>query len=134
MSNQSHMVVATKYRLKEMKSQKDGTWNLKGSKEDLGTKILKRSFVEDRNSHQNNELYVVDEKKTEEMLELREANIEAKKNGTKVIPAVKEPVVETITHVLTKEDLKKNPALEENGLSEGDEVQLDEEGNVLIKS
>ena len=33
-----------------------------------------------------------------------------------------------------KEDLKKNPALEENGLSEGDEVQLDEEGNVLIKS
>ena len=69
------MVVATRYRLKEAISQKDGIYNEQGSKEDLGTRMVLRSYVEDRNSRRNNEIYVIDEEKTIENEKLREANI-----------------------------------------------------------
>lgn len=131
MSNQGVMVVATKYRLTQPVSMKEGTWNKKSGKEKIHTKIVSRAFVEDRNSHENNELYVIDEQATIEMQEKRNANINSK-NGveTKKVPMADD----TITHVLTKKDVEKNPSLSENGLKEGDEVQLDGEGNVLIKS
>lgn len=125
------MVVATKFQLKEPISQKDGTWNTKGRKENLGTKIVKRSYVEDRNSHHNNEIYIIDEAATDKMVEDRQRNIDSR-NGVNTTVKMNGPV--TTTHVLTEEDVKNNPDLKENGLSAGDEVQLDAEGNVLIQS
>lgn len=131
MSNQSHMVVATKYKLTQAISIKAGTWNKKSGREKIHTKIVSRAFVEDRNSHENNELYVIDEQATIEMQEKREANINAKSGSpTQSIPMN----TKTTSHVLTAGDMEKNPSLAENGLKEGDTVQLDESGNVLIKS
>lgn len=77
MSNQSLMVVATKYQLKIPISIKTGTWDKKGAKEKIHTKIVPRLFVEQRNEHNNNEVYVIDEKATEKMVLDREANIKA---------------------------------------------------------
>lgn len=131
MSNQSHMVVATKYKLTEATSLKQGTFNKNGSKKKIHTKIVKRSFVEDRNSHNNNELYVIDEAATEEMEARREANINAKSGKPAKVVELNKDV---ITHVLTKEDIEKNPGLKENGLKVGDKVELDNDGNVVIKS
>lgn len=131
MSNQSQMVVATKYRLTTAISIKQGTFKKNGNKEKIHTKIVKRSFVEDRNSHNNNELYIIDEDATEKMIAKREANINSK-NGkpAKVVDLNKD----VITHTLTKGDVEKNPGLKDNGLKVGDKVELDEDGNVLIKS
>jgi hypothetical protein len=75
MSNKSIMVLASKYRLKEPISVKDGSFNEKGSKEFLSKKLVNRDWAEDRNSHPNNELYVFHEEETEELMELREQNI-----------------------------------------------------------
>lgn len=71
----STMVVADKYQLLEPVSQLAGTWNKAGGKKHLGRKIVPRSYVEDRNSHNNNELYIIDEAATVAMLEERERNI-----------------------------------------------------------
>lgn len=65
----SNYVVADKYILQAKsngKYLKEGTRQLvqKG-------KVLPRTYVEDRNSHENNELYVIDETATEELQELR---------------------------------------------------------------
>lgn len=75
----SQMVVATKYRLLEPQSLKDGSYNVNGSKKDLGTKVVLRSFVEERNSQKNNELYVINEVATVKFYEQREKNIEDNK-------------------------------------------------------
>jgi hypothetical protein len=69
------MVVATKYKLKETLSINAGTWRKDGAKEKIHTKIVSREFVENRNSHNNNELYIIDEDATLEMMEQRELNI-----------------------------------------------------------
>lgn len=68
-------VVATKYRLLEAVSLKENKYNVNGSKENLGTKIVPRQYVEDRNSQVNNELYIIDEDATVEMLKKREQSI-----------------------------------------------------------
>ncbi len=134
MEPKSLMVVATKYRLKETVSVTKGTYNKKGSKENLGKKIVARAFVEDRNSHENNELYIIDEKATEEMVIERQKNID-KKNGVVVEEEVVVPEGdEKVMHTLTKEDMEKNPELAENGLKAGDEVELDKEGSVLLNT
>ena len=69
------MVVATKYKLTQPLSINAGTWNKDGAKEEVHTKIVPRAFVEDRNYHNNNELYIIDEAATDEMMEQRELNI-----------------------------------------------------------
>lgn len=163
MSNQSLMVVATKYQLKVPISLKTGTWDKKGAKEKMGkAKILTREFVEQRNSHDNNEIYVIDEKATDKMVKDREVQIlknkekakrdnmttadlvEAVQGGTPVAPTPKptttvEAISEAISeekvmHKLTKEDIEANSVLTENGLKTGDEVELDKEGNILFES
>ena len=73
------MVVATKYILSTPLSLKKGTWKNDGSKKEIHTKIVPREFVEERNSHNNNEVYVIDEDATKKMLAQREDNI--KKNA-----------------------------------------------------
>ena len=130
MSNQSTMVVATKYRLTRPDSITKGTWK-KTDKEKIHTKIVKRSYVEDRNSHNNNELYIIDDAATEKMLAKREANINAKSGQPAKVVELNNDV---ITHTLTKEDVEKNPELKDNGLKVGDKVQLDKDGNAIIKS
>lgn len=75
MQNNSQMVVATKYRLLEAVSLKDNKYNVNGSKENLGTKVIPRDYVEYRNSQVNNELYVIDEEATKEFEKQRGLNI-----------------------------------------------------------
>lgn len=73
MSNSS-MVWATKYQLLSPLSLKDGKWDKNGAKKELKSGLVSRQFVEDRNSHDNNELYVIDEEKTAELMKQREVN------------------------------------------------------------
>jgi len=148
------MVVATKYQLKNPISLKSGTWDEKGHKEEIRTSIVPRAFVEERNSHKNNEIYVIDEEATAEMLIKREEQIklneikakrekmstadlvEAVQGKTKetVVEKVikKEVIVEKVLHSLTKEDIEANPILSEKGFKKGDKVELDAEGNILF--
>lgn len=126
MSNTSHMVVATKFRIKVPISTKLGTWDVKGAKENLGSKIVTRAFVEDRNSHHNNELYVIDEEATKEMLKKRQANIDGT-SGKDTKPSSDKGV----SHTLTEGDIKDNPELKASGLKVGDSVMLDDDGNVI---
>jgi hypothetical protein len=81
MSKNSLMVVAKKYKLLTPISIVAGTFDKKGQKEFVHKKIVPRQFVEDRNSHNNNELYVIDEEATKEMILMREE--ELKKNEIK---------------------------------------------------
>lgn len=71
----SYLVWAERFNLKELKSQREGTYNQSGSKESKGSSLVVRSFAEARNAQLNNELYVFDEKKTDELMLIREANI-----------------------------------------------------------
>ena len=155
--SKSIMVVATKFRLKVPIAGSGGQYDKKGQKEDMGTKIVPRQFVEERNSHDNNELYVIDEKKTEKLMKEREENIKlnaekakkektsladlvdaVKKGGTSDKPNTNPPAPETkeeevVTHQLTKEDIEANSLLAEKGFKVGDTVNLDKDGNIIFK-
>ncbi len=48
----------------------------------------------------------------------------AKPQGDKKAPKPKGGDVKMIDHVVTKEDLENNPALVENGVQEGDTIQI----------
>lgn len=81
----SQMVVATKYRLLVPISIKEGTFDPNGQKQQLGKpKLLSRDFVEQRNAHNNNELYIIDEEKTVELMQQREENIRIKNEADKL--------------------------------------------------
>jgi hypothetical protein len=72
----SAMVVARKYRLLSPISIKNGTFDKDGAKKLIhDNKIIPREFVEQRNSFNNNELYVIDKKATELYLKQREEQI-----------------------------------------------------------
>jgi len=154
MSNESIMVVATKYLLKNPISLKSGTWDEKGHKEEIRTSIVSRHFVNERNSHKNNEIYVIDEEATAEMLIKRDGQIKANqakakrdkmstadlvdafqgnmKNEEEKTETKKPTKTSSIHHVLTKEDIDANPILAEKGFKKGDKVELDKEGNILF--
>ncbi len=71
----SYMVVASKYQLEvpivgKTAYKTDGQKILKQK-----DKIVPRHYVENRNSHPNNELWVIDEEKTAKMVVQREKNI-----------------------------------------------------------
>ena len=74
-TGKSYLVWAERFNLKELKSQKDGTYNQNGSKESKGAAMIVRSYAEARNAQENNEIYVFDEEKTSELMILREQNI-----------------------------------------------------------
>ena len=70
----SNIVIASKYKLL---TRRNGSYDKDGTKElEQKDKVLNRSYVENRNEHDNNELYVIDEEKTKEILKLREVEIE----------------------------------------------------------
>jgi len=72
----SQMVFARKWQLKTPVSIKSGTFDKKGSKEmKHDWKLVPRYWVEQRNSHDNNEWYEVDEEMTADAMILREKNI-----------------------------------------------------------
>jgi hypothetical protein len=75
MNTKSVMVWATKYQLLVPKSIKEGVYDENGPKEKIHSKLVTRAFVEDRNSQSNNELYIIDEKKTAELMKERDANV-----------------------------------------------------------
>ena len=147
------MVVATKYRLTNPISIKSGTWDKKGAKVEVHTKIVQRSFVESRNEHDNQELYVIDEDATDKMMVTREDNILKNAAKEKRDSATTADLIESIAgavsakketpakkvedknlHTLSKEDITSNKVLSEKGFKAGDVVVLDEEGNIVFKS
>lgn len=71
----SYLVWAKRFKLLELKSQKQGTYNQGGSKQLMGEGFVKRTYADQRNLADNNELYVLDEEKTTELMLIREENI-----------------------------------------------------------
>lgn len=79
---QSALVWATLYQLNTPVSIKDNTWNIKGDKKELGSKLVSRMHVLKFNSgtkegvHPRNKMYVTDEAKTAKLMKDREKSIE----------------------------------------------------------
>ena len=70
------MVFARKWQLMTPISMKAGTFDKQGQKKELHDwKLVPRYWVEQRNSHDNNEWYEVDEEMTADAMVLREKNI-----------------------------------------------------------
>lgn len=70
----SNIVVANKYKLL---TRRDGKYDPTGTKEmtQLG-KVLKRSYIDERNLHDNNEWYEIDEEATKDLLKQREISLQ----------------------------------------------------------
>jgi hypothetical protein len=70
----SNIVVANKYKLL---TRRHGKYDPTGTKEmtQLG-KVLKRSYVDERNLHDNNEWYQIDEEATKDLLKQREISLQ----------------------------------------------------------
>lgn len=70
------MVWARKYQLLIPSQRQKGVYSTEeNSKKLIYQKLVPRSYVEDRNSHPNNELYEIDEEKTSQLMKERENNI-----------------------------------------------------------
>ena len=115
----SHNVWADRYVLKELVSVREGKYNQNGSKELKGSGLYLRSFVEARNLVDNNELYVIDEDKTSELMKIREVNIKKQAEENEKVKESKEDVLanallkalgktkpEPVKEVIDFEDLK----------------------------
>lgn len=72
--NNSYLVWAERFQLMELTSASNGTYNKEGRKESKGSKLVVRSWANDRNINDNNELYVFDEVETDRLDEIRQAN------------------------------------------------------------
>lgn len=70
----SYLVWAECFQLMELTSASNGTYNKEGRKESKGSKLVVRSWANDRNINDNNELYVFDEEETDRLDEIRQAN------------------------------------------------------------
>jgi len=69
----SYLVWAERFELKELTSAANGTYNKEGRKVSMGSKLVVRSWAEDRNINDNNEVYVFDETETDRLDEKRQA-------------------------------------------------------------
>jgi len=70
----SNIVVANKYKLL---TRRDGKYDQTGTKEMTQSgKVLKRSYVDERNLHDNNEWYEIDEEATKDLLKQREISLQ----------------------------------------------------------
>jgi hypothetical protein len=70
----SNIVVANKYKLL---TRRDGKYDPTGTKEMTQSgKVLKRSYVDERNLHDNNEWYEIDEEATKDLLKQREISLQ----------------------------------------------------------
>jgi hypothetical protein len=72
--NNSYLVWAERFQLMELTSAANGTYNREGRKESKGSKLVVRTWAQDRNINDNNELFVFDEEKTDELDVIRQAN------------------------------------------------------------
>ena len=89
----SHNVWADRYVLKELVSVREGKYNQNGSKELKGSALYTRSYVVARNLVDNNELYVIDEEKTSELMKIREENIKKQAEENEKVKESKEDVL-----------------------------------------
>ena len=81
--NNSYLVWAERYELM-VKIQGKTEYDPNGQKRlVMKGKLVKRSYVEARNAQKNNELYIIDEEKTTELLKERAKNIEAQAEAKK---------------------------------------------------
>lgn len=79
--SKSTMCYATRYQLRVAISAKKGIYDKNGQKDDKGSKVVSRAYVEARNSQVNNELWIINEVETSRLMALREQNIQ--KNAIK---------------------------------------------------
>ncbi len=112
MSN-SLMVVATKYKLKEGVRFREGVWKDSGRFEKVNTNIVSREFVEQRNKHDNNENYIIDEEATAEMMEQRELNIIENAKMAKREKMTTSDLVDAIVGAKATSPKKEKPAKKE---------------------
>lgn len=72
----SNLVLVEKWELKVPKSISKGTWDKEGQKElKHGKKLVNRDYVLARNKVDNNELYILFEDETKELMKVRDQNI-----------------------------------------------------------
>ncbi len=98
-NHESQMVVADKYKLLIPISRINGTYDKEGTKKHISKKVVSRSFVEDRNSHPNNELYIIDEDATAEFLKYRAESLKNKEISKAKKTVGMDEVVEAIAEM-----------------------------------
>lgn len=125
------LVFAEKYELLERIAGSDKAYNKKGSKKlVVAGKLISREMAESFNAQENNVLYVFDEEKTKELMELREKNIIAKKEASdiaKMTPA--EAIAEGISKLSKPNDVELEELLEE-----AEELGIVIKGRKTVKS
>lgn len=107
--SKSVMVWATKYKLLSPISLKDGKWDKSGAKQEIHSKLMPRAFVEDRNSHDNNEIYVIDEVKTAELMKQREISIAENQERAKRESLTQADLIEAIAGGLKNNSKSSDP-------------------------
>lgn len=106
--SKSAMVWATKYKLLSPISLKDGKWDKSGAKEEVHSKLMPRAFVEDRNAHDNNELYVIDEERTAELMKQREQSIVENNERAKRESLTQADLIEAIAGGIKSKEVKSS--------------------------
>lgn len=107
------IVYATKYRLLEPISAKEGKYNHEGSKKKLRSLVTTRDAVAESNSHQNNIIWVIDESKSSELVLLREQTIKDNAIKTKREGATQADMIDALMKVATGNKTVDNSEVEE---------------------
>lgn len=127
--SQSTMVLAEKYEL-QVKIPGSTAYSVKGQKKLVhGKKLVPRIYVEQRNSHANNELYVVYEEETEKLMEQREKNIiENAEKAKREQVSMADLVDKVAGNASTEKEVANKPKEEATATNEAKENASDDKG------
>ena len=107
------MVMASKYEL-QVKIPGKTAYQKDGQKKQVhGNKAMLRWWVEDRNSHENNEIYIIDEEATEEYNNSRAANVKANELKTKKANVSMADLVDVVAEAVADKPKKKVKKVED---------------------
>lgn len=118
------MVMASKYEL-QVKIPGKTAYQKDGQKKQVhGNKAMPRWWVEDRNSHENNEIYIIDEEATEKYNNSRAANVKANELKKKKANVSMADLVDVVAEAVADKPKKKAKKVEEvDNSSEEDTVE-----------
>ena len=103
------MVMAKKYEL-QVKIQGSTAYQKDGQRKLIhDNKFIQRWWVEERNKHENNELYVVDEEATEAAYELQAKNIEENAEKAKRSKVSMADLVDSVVTGMSKKEKSEEP-------------------------
>lgn len=107
------MVMASKYEL-QVKIPGKTAYQKDGQKKQVHeNKAMPRWWVEDRNSHENNEIYIIDEEATEEYNNSRAANVKANELKKKKANVSMADLVEVVAEAVADKPKKKAKKVED---------------------